>query len=137
MKVYLAGPFFNNEEKDLIKRLENHLEKRSHNVFSPSRDGGILEKNASLNNRISIFSQNIGAINWCDVVVAIIDNRDSGTIWEMGYAYALGKPIIAYSDKGYTLNVMLAEAVESLALNEDELDESLKGKKIHYTGDIQ
>jgi nucleoside 2-deoxyribosyltransferase len=37
------------------------------------------------------------SLNNADIIVAIIDgaDADSGTAWEMGYAYAHGKPVIA------------------------------------------
>ena len=35
------------------------------------------------------------AIDACDVVVALLDGAqvDDGTAWEIGYAYAKGKPV--------------------------------------------
>lgn len=43
-----------------------------------------------------LFRQCVAGVDDADVVVAIIDGDevDSGTAWEMGYAYARGKPII-------------------------------------------
>ena len=44
-----------------------------------------------------IYEHNKQALHDADIVVAIIDgaDADSGTAWEMGYATALGKPVIA------------------------------------------
>ena len=44
-----------------------------------------------------LFILNKKALESSDLIVAIIDgaDADSGTAWEMGYAFALGKPVIA------------------------------------------
>lgn len=48
-----------------------------------------------------IFEQNVKLINQADIIVANLNNfrgkePDSGTIWECGYATALGKDVYAY-----------------------------------------
>ena len=50
----------------------------------------------------SIFEANVKMIEECDAVVANITpfrgpSGDVGTVWEMGYARGLGKPVFAYS----------------------------------------
>jgi nucleoside 2-deoxyribosyltransferase len=44
-----------------------------------------------------IFRTHLEALEHTDIVVAVIDgpDADSGTAWEMGYAYARGIPVIA------------------------------------------
>ena len=44
-----------------------------------------------------LFAKNKKEFERADIVVAIIDgaDADSGTAWEMGYAYAKGIPVIA------------------------------------------
>jgi nucleoside 2-deoxyribosyltransferase len=44
-----------------------------------------------------IFTSHCQALKAADWVVAIVDgaDADSGTAWEMGYAYANGKPVIS------------------------------------------
>jgi len=46
---------------------------------------------------VRIYNHNKRAIRDADILVAIIDgaDADSGTAWEMGYAAALKKPVIA------------------------------------------
>lgn len=36
---------------------------------------------------------NIKAINISNFIVALVDYGDAGTIWEIGYGYAIRKPI--------------------------------------------
>src|SRR6185312_3787039 len=68
----------------------------------------------------AIFQSCVKGIEWADAVVACMDgpDPDSGTSWEVGFAYAQEKPIICYrSDfrtagdtKGTPYNLMLSEA---------------------------
>lgn len=43
-----------------------------------------------------IFATDIGGIDWADGLVAIMDgpDPDSGTAWEVGYAFGVRKPIV-------------------------------------------
>jgi len=41
---------------------------------------------------------------------------DTGTVWEMGYAYATGRPIAAFTTNPHRLNVMLLRCASSLLL---------------------
>ena len=68
----------------------------------------------------AIFEMDVAAIDWADMVVACMDgpDPDSGTAWEVGYAYCTGKPIVCYrSDfrtggdaKSAPYNLMLSES---------------------------
>ena len=51
-----------------------------------------------------IYKANVNLINQCDIVIANINafrgkEADSGTIWECGYASALGKKVFGYMKK--------------------------------------
>ena len=51
-----------------------------------------------------IFKANVKLINQCDIVIANLNafrgkEADSGTIWECGYATALGKKVYGYMKK--------------------------------------
>ncbi|MGE3301304.1 MAG: nucleoside 2-deoxyribosyltransferase [Arcobacter sp.] len=48
-----------------------------------------------------IFKANVNLINQCDIVIANLNSfrgkeADSGTVWECGYATALGKKVYGY-----------------------------------------
>ncbi len=45
----------------------------------------------------TIYAKNLAELKKTDIVVGIIDgsDADSGTAWEMGYAFASGKRVIA------------------------------------------
>ncbi len=99
MRVYIASPMFSSGELAFNAELATALEVR-HTVFLPQRDGlrmsELIATHSADAASVLVFAEDRGAIEACDVVVAVLDGAsvDPGVAWEMGYAFALGKPII-------------------------------------------
>ena len=111
MKLYFAGPLFTSAERTWNDDLATALRERGHEVFLPQDQGP--GKDAP-----GIFGTDIGAIDWADALLAIMDgpDPDSGTAWECGYAYGK-KPILlvrtdfrAQTERGVPYNLMLTES---------------------------
>jgi nucleoside 2-deoxyribosyltransferase len=100
--IYLAGPLFSAIEKLENDRLCRALEKWC-DVFLPQRDGELIPDliRRGLDHveayRV-VFDRDISALNACDAVVINLDGRavDEGAAFELGVAYALGKPCVGY-----------------------------------------
>jgi nucleoside 2-deoxyribosyltransferase len=89
MKLYFGGPLFTTPERTWNAEVTAALRAASHEVFLPQeKEPG---KDAA-----GIFAADVGGIDWADAVVAIMDglDPDSGTSWELGYAYGVKKPIV-------------------------------------------
>lgn len=121
MKIYLASPFFNEEELKHVEALESTLRSLGHTVFSP-REAQLPEMEfGSFEWRTNIFRNDLNHIKWADCIVGIIDDNygDTGTAWELGAAYILGKPVYLYNPTGNIINLMLTDSLhgyfESLA----------------------
>lgn len=121
LKCYAAGPFFNPLQLASMQEIEGVLEVFDGlDIFKP-RDGAASArklnvmigagKDPSADVRRAVFADNINNIDSADFVVALVDDRDVGTIFEMGYACRAGVPVISYTAKGYGMNLMLAESV--------------------------
>lgn len=89
--VYLAGPFFKLSELWIIEEARDQLFAMGLNVFSPFHDIGPGPAGI-------VVPADIKAIAECDFIYAITDGLDSGTIYEIGYARALGKPVVVYAE---------------------------------------
>ena len=88
MRIYFAGPLFTAAERDWNATLAAALRGAGHEVFLPQeQEPG---KDAP-----GIFATDVGGIDWATCLVAIMDGADpdSGTSWEVGYAYRK-KPIV-------------------------------------------
>lgn len=88
-KVYLAGPFFNFSQRWLVDEFYHALKGEFMDVFSPLHNVGI-------GNAEEVTSDDIKGLNDSKVVLALMDGLDSGTLFEVGYAVAKNKKIVAY-----------------------------------------
>jgi nucleoside 2-deoxyribosyltransferase len=100
-KIYLAGPdvFLPNakEHGEMLKKKCQEFGYQGLFPLDNEIQGQTLEEIA-----INIKKANIDLIIECDIVIANLSpfrgpEPDSGTVWEVGYAQALGKTVIAYS----------------------------------------
>jgi len=89
--VYLAGPFFTLAQLWLINEARQSFIEMGLKVFSPYHDIG-------KGSAEDVVEKDLDAIRQCDILYAIGDGMDSGTVFEIGYARALNKPVIMYSE---------------------------------------
>ena len=119
-KVYIAGPFFNQVELEFVQEVEFILESAGIQYFSPRSEGVLIEmkdkeKAAALER---IYQSNIDNICECNTMIAIIDGRDPGTIFEIGYMTALkdlfqNRKIITITNQDFGMNVMICQSVDA------------------------
>lgn len=97
MKLYLAAPLFTIGEQVQNAQLADQLRRFGYECFVPQEAEANPRADVQRTAK-SIFLADVTGVDNCDVVVACIDgpDPDSGTAWELGYAYALGKPTVLY-----------------------------------------
>lgn len=140
-KVYLASPFFNDAELERMYGVLKVLrEDRGFDVFAPFELKSDLEF-GSKEWRTETFHADLNGIKNADVMVAIISNgnySDSGTAWECGYAYAMGKPVIIVNLTGKPVNLMISDSLTSYIDSLEELKtyDFDKLEKTEYTGPV-
>ena len=96
--IYIAGPFFTNKERDFLKIVIESVKEVFPNevLFIPMEHFIPNGENLSNNEWAeAVFKMDVEALNKCDrVVAAYLGLRsDTGTAWEIGYAYAKGIPV--------------------------------------------
>ena len=120
MRIYLAGPFFSDEQIDRIARAEQALTQNQtvDSFFSPrlsDENSTPLLKEGTPEWAQMIFKKDVEEIDDADLVVAVADfvhaNVDSGTAFEVGYAYHSNKPIVIVQELDEPLNLMLGQAL--------------------------
>ena len=91
MLAYIAGPLFNEKEREFLEEINAVCRAVGISTYLPSQDGGLLNKD----NDDEVFQMDIKALNKADIVVASLNgvDVDSGTAFELGYAFAKGKKL--------------------------------------------
>lgn len=137
--VYLASPFFRPDQIERVEEVEKLLEKHGFTYFSPRKEL-VCPPNAGDGLRKKTFEGNHNGILDADMVIAITDGKDVGTIWEMGVAYQAGVPVIgvALTLGDAPFNLMLSESCSSTCRTMKELEKTLtEGTEFYYQGDIE
>ena len=121
--IYLAGPFFNEEELTVIQRAEQILLERGFDIYSPRLHGDREHEFQSPQWSAETFRMDRDAIDESDLVLMIYHSNysDTGTAWECGYAYAKGKPVVVVH-VGESSNLMVHESAVANIRLEDLAD---------------
>ena len=96
--IYIAGPFFTDKERAFLKIVIESVKEIFPNeeLFIPMEHFIPNGENLSNNEWAeAVFKMHVEALNKCDhVIAAYLGLRsDTGTAWEIGYAYAKGIPV--------------------------------------------
>lgn len=96
-RVYLAAPLFSAAERRFNEWLSGVLARHLFKVYIP-QEAGEDGCERGIDAQHAIFLRHCEALSHADVVVAVIDgaDADSGTAWEMGYAFARNIPVISF-----------------------------------------
>jgi len=86
-KIYLAGPFFDIAQRWLVEEARRLLMDLGASVFSPVHEVGPGPAHV-------VAPEDIKGLEESDVVFAILNGLDSGTIFEIGYAVKKGIPVV-------------------------------------------
>jgi nucleoside 2-deoxyribosyltransferase len=150
MNIFLAGPFFNEPCKIVLNNLLYFLENQGHKVFCAMRDGALVPKDAPEEIRNKYFLLDFNKVVWCDCMVALLSYPlpieqtlclktstpdgtnlknmvlpDMGTVFEIGCAYGLSKPVIGYVIDPIELNLMLTQSCCTVVTDEARLKGAL------------
>ncbi len=90
-RIYLAAPFFDLGQRWLVEEARLALIDAGADVFSPVHEIG--PGKAEL-----IAPADLEGLDGCDVVFAILNGMDPGTVFEVGYAKKKGIPIVALAE---------------------------------------
>lgn len=97
-RVYLAAPFFTTAQQWLVDEVRSAFQELGFAVFSPIHDVGEGPPN-------EVGPADIFALEQSQLVFALVDGLDAGTLFEVGYARSHNIPVVC-----------LAESVESKSL---------------------
>ena len=129
-RVYLAGPMFNQAEKDFNVEIANLLEDCGYEVFLPQRDGieaAQLEGKSEEELIKMIFDLDVSEVKKADILFMNLDGRvpDEGACVELGIAFDSGKRCYGFKtdtrsiESGLDLNPMISGCMIKIFKNYD------------------
>ena len=131
MLVYVAEPLFTPGEREYAEKIDKILRDAGFDTYLPHRDAGLFERGKSSSR--TFFEHDLKLLKECDFVFAILNGTDvdSGTAWEIGFAYANGAKIYGLLEDTRKpnldlLNPMIVNSIEKIALNRVELKEIIE-----------
>lgn len=140
---YIASGWFNQQQAKDLEDIKCILDGFEIKYFSP-KDEVICPPNANYKQRNSVFLGNIHAIDDSKYVIVNTRDKDMGTIFEAGYAYAKNKKIIyvAFGLQGQ-FNLMLAQSGVCVCTTHEQLMYAVQkchdgqDPKTQYEGEIE
>ena len=107
MHIYFAHPCFNDSQerfkKEFLERLHSALEQTDYGkaigIVDPFDDTPNIEGNRETKLKLSrtVKETCLRMLEECDIVVALVDDGDTGVAFEAGYAHAIDVPVILIS----------------------------------------
>jgi nucleoside 2-deoxyribosyltransferase len=100
--IYLAGPFFTMADRWLIEEAKFQLEKFGANVFSPLHDVGYGKPDI-------VAKKDLNGVDSADILYAVLNDYDPGTIFEIGYAISKHIPVVIFIENKTPINMTMFE----------------------------
>lgn len=112
--IYWAGPFFHPKYKDIMIRVKEEVKKIPGVIILdpadlPVIEGGTVQQKSALSK--IVFRGNVQMLKKSHMVVALTDDFDTGTVWEMGVGWRQGTPVVTWSTQEFGANIMLENSV--------------------------
>ena len=128
-KIYLASGWFNPTQDAELTQLEKIFDDRAdHFELASPRRIFICPPNAPKEVQDETFTGNLFHIKTADFLLVNTRDKDIGTIWEAGYAYANNRPIVYFCaglPEGAKFNLMLARSGIKVCTSFEELENYL------------
>lgn len=143
MIVFLAAPLFNEAEREFNFKIAEVLRKNGFKVWL-AQEASFITKGTH-EEKSEIYEIDISALKASDLVVAVLDGLevDAGVAYEIGYAKALGKPIIGIKTDHRTfskmeeVNLMLEASLIKICKSTDEVLNSLRTIESRSSGRLE
>ena len=128
-KIYLASGWFNPTQDAELTQLEKIFDDRAeHFELASPRRIFVCPPNAPKEVQDETFEGNLHHIKTADFLLVNTRDKDIGTIWEAGYAFAFDRPIVYFCaglPEGAKFNLMLARSGIKVCTSFEQLEEYL------------
>ena len=110
MRMYIASGWFTDEQKKVLEEIEETATSVGMSFYSPRLENLWKPDEAHQ----GIVEENLVAIEVSSFVLASTMGKDMGTLFECGYAFAKGVPVVYYYKGKGPFNIMLAGTADSV-----------------------
>ena len=127
-KIYLASGWFNPTQAEELTRLEEICDNRSWIDLASPRRIFVCPPNAPKETQDATFEGNLHHIKTADFLIVNTRDKDIGTIWEAGFAFANDVPIVYFCQglpPGAKFNLMLARSGVKVCTSYEQLEDYL------------
>lgn len=127
-KIYLASGWFNPTQAEELTRLEEICDSREWIDLASPRRIFVCPPNAPKETQDATFDGNLHHIKTADFLIVNTRDKDIGTIWEAGFAFANEVPIVYFCaglPAGAKFNLMLARSGIKVCTSFEELEDYL------------
>tara|TARA_Y100000593_G_C4293840_1_gene329603 strand:+ start:193 stop:645 length:453 start_codon:yes stop_codon:yes gene_type:complete len=127
-KIYLAAGWFNPVQAEELTQLENICDSRAWIDLASPRRIFVCPPDAPKETQDATFDGNLHHIKTADFLIVNTRDKDIGTIWEAGYAYANEVPIVYFCKglpEGAKFNLMLARSGVKVCTSYEQLEDYL------------
>jgi hypothetical protein len=106
--IYLAAPFFSLEQRWILEETKTLLENFGCQVFSPLHEVGMGGSN------VEIATQDLEGLDNCKTILALINDNDTGTIFELGYATAKNMRAVVYAERNNGRDLTMLDGTDCM-----------------------
>lgn len=127
-KIYLASGWFNPTQAEELTRLEEICDNRSWIDLASPRRIFVCPPDAPKDVQDGVFAGNLHHIKTADFLIVNTRDKDIGTIWEAGFAFANDVPIVYFCQglpPGAKFNLMLARSGVKVCTSFEQLEDYL------------
>lgn len=142
LSVYLASGWFTEAQTGALVDMEDACYEAGISSYSPRMHGIVNDSGVDPE---AVVATNIAKIQDSDFVLASTEGKDIGTVWECGFAFGEGVPVVYYYPHEGKFNIMLShtalavcESLPSLLTYLQDIKQNGLAKAIppKYTGAI-
>jgi len=137
-RVYLASGWFNPTQAAELDKLEKIFDERADWIaLSSPRRIFVCPPDAPKATQDATFFGNLEHIDRADFLLVNTRDKDIGTVWESGYAYANKRPIVYFCaglPAGAKFNLMLARSGIKVCTSFEQLEDYLD--RCRLAGDL-
>lgn len=117
--VYIAAPDFDYKDRSIINNVVDCLKYNNFTPRLPIRENGQMGLEASEDRKEKLFEADLTLISDCALILAIYIENDPGTLIEIGFAKAIGKPVFVYDPYKCAENLMLTQLPDIISSDLD------------------